>query len=167
MGLLWYAASSLHGPLFSPNFCHQDQFWGLWPAVPFLILSLGHSMETSFILRHCCCSVAQLCLTLCDPMDRSIPDFPLLYYLPEFAQTHVRWVGDAIQPFHPLSSPSLLPSVFPITWSFPVSQLFGSGGQSTGASASASVLPMNLQGWFPLGLTGLISMQPKGLSRDA
>ena len=54
---------------------------------------------------------------------------------------------------------------FPASGSFPVSQLFTSDGQSIGASASASVLPMNIQGWFPLGLTGLISFQSKGLSR--
>ena len=59
----------------------------------------------------------------------------------------------------------LLPSVFPSTRSFPVSQLFASGGQSIGASASASVLPMNIQGWFPLELTGLTSLQSKGFSR--
>ena len=53
----------------------------------------------------------------------------------------------------------------PASGSFPMSQLFASGGQSTGASASASVLPMNIQDWFPLGLTGLISLQSKGLSR--
>ena len=54
---------------------------------------------------------------------------------------------------------------FPASGSFPMSQLFASGGQSIGASASTSVLPMNIQGWFPLGLTGLISLQSKGLSR--
>ena len=54
---------------------------------------------------------------------------------------------------------------FPASGSFPVSQLFASGGQSIGASASASVLPMNIQGWFPLGLTSLLSLQSKGLSR--
>ena len=58
----------------------------------------------------------------------------------------------------------LLPSIFPsIRQSFPVSQLTASGGQRIGASAS--VLPMNIQGWFPLGLTGLISLLSKGLSR--
>ena len=51
------------------------------------------------------CSVAQSCLTLCDPMDCSTPDFPVLYRVPEFAQTHVHWVGDAIQTSYPLSSP--------------------------------------------------------------
>ena len=54
---------------------------------------------------------------------------------------------------------------FPASRSFPVSQLFASGGQSIGASASASVLPMNIQGWFPLGLTDLISLLSKGLSK--
>ena len=54
---------------------------------------------------------------------------------------------------------------FPTSGSFPMSQLFTSGGQSVGDSASASVLPMNIQGWFPLGLTGLISLLSKGLSR--
>ena len=54
----------------------------------------------------CCCSVAQLCLTLCDPMDCRMPGFPVLHHLPELTQTHVHWVRDAIQPSHPLSSPS-------------------------------------------------------------
>ena len=53
-----------------------------------------------------CCSVAQLCLILCGPIDCSTPGFPTLHHLPEFAQTHVHWVSDAIQPSHPLSSPS-------------------------------------------------------------
>ena len=52
-------------------------------------------------------SLTQLCLTLCDPMDCSSPGFPVFHHLPEFAQTHVHWVSDAIQPSHPLSSPSL------------------------------------------------------------
>ena len=52
-----------------------------------------------------CRAVAESCLTLCDPMDCSTPGFPILYYLPKFAQTHVHWVIDAIQPSHPLSPP--------------------------------------------------------------
>ena len=63
----------------------------------------------------CCCSVAKLCLTLCDPMECSTPGFPVLHHLLEFAQTHVHWVGDAIQPSHPRPLPSLpvfsLPSI--------------------------------------------------------
>ena len=103
-----------------------------------------------------CCLVAKSCLILCDPLDCSKPGFPVLCSLPAFVQIHVHWVGDAIQPSHPLSSPS--PWSFPASGSFPISQLFTSGGQSIGASASASVLPMNIQGWFPLGLTGFISL---------
>ena len=61
-------------------------------------------------LVYHCCSVAQSCLTLCDLMDCNPPSFPVLHYLPEFAQTHVHWVDDAIQPSPPLSSPS--PPVF-------------------------------------------------------
>ena len=85
---------------------------------------------------------------------------------PEFTDTHVHWVSDAIQPSHPLSSPSPpAPQSLPASGSFPMSQLFARGGQSTGVSASVSVLPMNTQDWSPLGWTGWISLQSKGLSR--
>ena len=88
-------------------------------------------------------SVAQLCLTLCDPMNRSTPDFPVHLQLPEFTQTRVHQVSDAIQPSWPLSSP-LLPAFksFPASGSFPVSQFFASGSQSIGALAS--IFPMNI-----------------------
>ena len=89
-------------------------------------------------------------------MDCSTLGSSVLHCLLEFAQTHVHWVGDAIQPSHPHPFSFQLQS-FPASRSFPVSQLFPSGDQSIGASASASVLPMNIQGWFPLGLPGLIS----------
>ena len=112
-----------------------------------------------------CCSVARLCLTLCNSMDCSTPDFPVLHYLLEFGHTHVRWVDDAIQPYHPLSPApfSSCLQCFPVLRSFPMSRLFASGGQSTGASASATVLPMSIQSWFSLGLTGLISLLSKRL----
>ena len=61
----------------------------------------------------CCCSVTKLCLTVGDPMDCTTPGFPVLHYLPEFAQSHVCWVSDVIQSSHPLVSPSPLPSIFP------------------------------------------------------
>ena len=110
-------------------------------------------------------SVAQSCPTLCDPMNRSMPDLPAHHQLPEFTQTHVHWVGDTIQPSYPLLSPfSSRPQSFPASWSFQMSQLFPSGGQSIGASASTSVLPVNTQDWSPLGWTGWISLQSKGLS---
>ena len=71
---------------------------------------------------------------------------------------------------HPTISSSVIPfsrlQSFPASGSFPMRQFFTSGGQSIGASASTSVLPMNNQDWFPLGLTGLISLQSKGLSKE-
>ena len=108
-------------------------------------------------------SVAQSCPTLCDPMDCSTPVLPVHQQLPKFTQTHVCWVGDAIQPSHPVV-PSFCPQSFLKSGSFPVSYLFTSGGQSIGVSASASVLSINVQCWFPLGLTGLISLLSKGFS---
>ena len=90
----------------------------------------------------------------------------VLHYLPEFAQFHVHWVGDAIKPFHPLSPLLLLPTIFPASGSFPVSHLFISSGQSIVSSTSASVLPMKIQGWFSLGLTGLISLLSSGFSKS-
>ena len=104
------------------------------------------------------------CVQLCHPMDCSTPGFPLLHHLPEFAQTHVHWISDAIQSSHPVVPFSCFLSA-PASWSSPVCWPFASGGRSTGASASASVLPMNIQDWFPLGLTSLISLQSKGLPR--
>ena len=111
-------------------------------------------------------SVAQSCPILCDLMNCSMPGLPVHHQLPEFTQTHVHWVGDFIQPSHPLSIPfSSCPQSFPASGSFQMSQLFTSGAQSFGVSASASVLPMITQDWSPLGWTGWISLQPKGLSR--
>ena len=104
------------------------------------------------------------CVQFCDPMNCSTSGFPVLHYLLEFTQTHVHWVSDVIQPSHSLSPLLLLPSSFP-SCSFPMSKCFTSGGQSIGASASASVLPMNIQDWFPLGVIGWISLQSKGVSR--
>ena len=97
-------------------------------------------------------------------MDSSMSGFPLLNLLnlPEFAQTHVHWVGVAIQPSHsslPAFNLSQHQDLFLMSW------LFVPGSQSIGASASTSVLPMNIQGWLPLGLTGLISLLSKGLTR--
>ena len=202
---------------------------------------------------HCCWSVAQSRPTPCNPMDCSMPGFPVHHQLLEFAQTHVYsmaphsstlawkipWMEEPgrLQPLglltvrhdwatslscigegngkplqwyclenprdggawwalslrshrvrhdwsdlaaaaclfnwwcHPTISSSAAPfsscpQSFPVSGSFPMSWLSASGGPSTGALVSASVLPMNIQGWFPLGLTGLISWQSKGLSRD-
>ena len=90
---------------------------------------------------------------------------PVFHYLLEFAQIHVHWVSDAIQPSHPFTPLSSCLQSFPESGSLPMNCLFASGGQSIGVSASASVLPMNIEDWFPLRLTGLIFLQSKGLSR--
>ena len=89
-----------------------------------------------------------------------MPGFPVHNQLQDFTQTQVHRVGDAIQPSQSLSAPS---PAFPATGSFPMSQHFTSVGQSIGASALASIIPINIQDWVPLGLTGLISLQFKGL----
>ena len=93
-------------------------FCGGWVGVSFInIMSIWQAsliLNTQFIVfsiftelcNRCCCSVTQLCSTLCDPMDCSTLGFPALHYLPGFAQTHVHWVNDAIQLTHPLLSPS-------------------------------------------------------------
>ena len=102
-------------------------------------------------------SVAQLYPTLCGPMNRSTPGLPVHHHLPEFTQTHVHRVRDAIQPSHPLSSPfPPAPKSLPASESFPMSQLFAWGGQSTGISALVSFLPKDTQDWSPLEWTGCI-----------
>ena len=98
-------------------------------------------------------------------MNHSTAGLPVHHQIPEFTQTRVHRVGDAIQPSHPVVPFSSCPQSLPASGSFPMSQLFAWGGQSIGVSASASVLPMNTQGWSPLGWTGWISLQSKGLSR--
>ena len=112
-----------------------------------------------------CCSVTQLCPTLCDPTDCSKPSFHVLHQLPKLAQTHLHRVGDAIQPSPPLLSPSL--PAFDLSQHQGLSQWVGSLHQGPEYwNFSFSISPsMNIQGWFPLGLTGLISLMSKGLSK--
>ena len=110
-------------------------------------------------------SVAQSCPTRCNPMDCSTSGFSVHLQLSEPAQTHVHWVSDAIQSSHPVIPFSSCLRPFPASGSFSMSQFFTSGDQSIGASASASVLPMNIQDWFLLRLTGLISLKSKWFSR--
>ena len=124
-------------------------------------------LERLPLYNSCCFSVSKSCPTLCDPMDCNTPGFHVLRHLPEFAYINVHSVSDAIQPSHPLPPPTpiVFRLSFPASRSFLRSWVFTSGGQSIGASAWASVLPMNIQDWFPWGLIGLISFQVKGLSR--
>ena len=99
-----------------------------------------------WLFWYICCS-GVIMSTLWYPMHCSMPAFPVLRYLPEFSQTHVHWVGDVITSSHPLSSFSC-PQSFPSSGSFPVSCFFASGGQSTGASASASAFQLMLKSGF-------------------
>ena len=109
------------------------------------LTNVGHILASKTYLNKCC-SVVKSCTTLFDPTDCSIPGFPVLHYLLEFAQIHVHCVGDSNDLIlcHPLL---LLPSIFPSIRVFSVRQILASGGQNIGASASA--LPMNIQGCFP------------------
>ena len=109
--------------------------------------------------------VTESFLTLCDPMDCRTPSFPVHQQFPELAQAHVHQVNDAIQTYHPLSSPSSYLQYFQASESFPMSQFFASSGQSIGVSTLASVLPMNIQDWFSWQWIGWIALQSKGLSR--
>ena len=133
-----------------------------YKAVTVTKLSVWRTVRAAAIIQWCCCLAAKSCLTLCHSRDCSTPDSSALQYLPEFAQIHVHWVSDALT----ISSSAALfcfcLKSFPASGSFPVSQLFTSSGQSIGASAS--VLPVNIYGWFPLGLTGLIPFLSRGLS---
>ena len=107
-----------------------------------------HSTELWVARRQgCCCSVAKLCLTLCDPMDG------------RFAQTYVHWVS--VQPPHPQLPPS--PPALNLSQQQSLFQWVSSSHQV--ATVLELQLQLNIQGWFPLGLTGLISLQYKGLSR--
>ena len=109
-------------------------------------------------------SVAQSCPTLCDPMDHRTTGLPVHHQLLEFIQTHIHWVSGGHLICHPTISSSVIPlsscpQSFPASGSFPMSQLFASGDQRIGASASASVLPMNTQDWSPLGWTARDSQE--------
>ena len=106
-----------------------------WPSVRIWVSCISNRILYHWATCRCCCLIDKWCLTLCDPMNCSTPGLPVLHHLPEFAQTHVHWVGDAIQTSHPLLPPfSLCPQSFPASGSFPMSCLFTSGGQSIGAS---------------------------------
>ena len=116
-------------------------------------------------LTFCCrCLVTKSCLTFCDPMDCSTPGSSAPGVCSNSCPLSL-WcrltVSSSVTPF------SSCPQSFPTSGSFPMSWLFASCGQSTGVSASASVLPMNIQDWFLLGLTGLISLLSKGIFKDS
>ena len=111
-------------------------------------------------------SHVQLFTTPLTAVHQASLSFPILPcpLSPGVCSTSCTWVSEAIQPSHPLSPASLLPSVFPCIRVFLMNQLFPSGGQSIGASTSVSVFPVIIKSLFPLGLSGLVSLQSKGLS---
>ena len=135
---------------------------GLCPGLQTATFRLGtRPAESSGFSSSTCCSVSKTCLTLCDPRDARPPcpspsprvcsnSYPL-------SQWCSLIISSSATPF------SSCPQSFPASESIPRSQLFTSGGQSDGASASASVLPMNIHGLFPLWLVGLISLQSERL----
>ena len=133
--------------------------WGRGLRCPSFLVQVLSSKEAEFSI------VAKSCRTLCDLMDCHTPGLPVHYQLPEFTQTHVHswWCSPTISSSAVPFSSHL--QSFPASGSFPMSRFFASGGQNIGASASASVFPMNIPDWFPLGWTGWISLQSKGLSR--
>ena len=110
-------------------------------------------------------SVAQSYPTPCDPMNHSTPGLPVHHQLPEFTQTHVYQVSDVIQPSHPCHTLLLLPQILPSIRVFSNESTLRMRWPSIRVSALASVLPIKTQDWSPLGCTGWISLQAKGLSR--
>ena len=153
---------SLMGHTFLILFAHFVVFPGM-PDCCWIFLYVCKYSWASFSVQFS--SVAQSCPTLCDPLNCSTAGLPVHHQLPEFTQTHVHRVGDAIQPSHPVVPFSSCHQSLPASGSFPMSQLFAWGGQSTGVSALASFLPKKSQDWSPLEWTGWTSLKFKGLSR--
>ena len=131
----------LHKYLKFIQLCHLGQVTLTSLNLGFPIHEMGELIPNTDLFVS---SVTQSCPTLCNPMDCSTPGLPVLHQLLELTQTHVHSVSGVIQPSHPLSSSCLWS--FPESGSFPMSQVFASGGQRIGGSASASVLPINIQG---------------------
>ena len=168
---VWTLWTIAHKAPLSMGFCRQEYWRGLPSPPPESLPYQGIKPASSVpparqvdslatkppgrpILKYQLSSVQSLS-HICDPMDYSMPGFSVHHQLSKLTQTHAHRVGDAIQSPHPLSS--LSPPAFNISQHQGLFK-WVRGGQSIGASAPASVLPMNIQGWFPLGLTSLISL---------
>ena len=139
-------------------FSNESALCIMWPKYWSFSFSISPSNSVQFS------SVAQLCPTLCNPVDRSTPGLPVYHQLPEFTQIHVHWVGDAIQPSHPLSSPS------PPAFNLPRIRVFSKESVlhirwPKYWSFSFSISPSNEYSGLILGWTSWISLQSKGLSR--
>ena len=121
-------------------------------------------IQMNLFTKHKLSSVQSLSrVWLCNPVDCNRPGLPVHHQLPEFTQTHIHWISDAIQPSHPLLSPLLLPSIFPIIKVFSNESVLHIRWPKYWSSALPSILPMNIQDCFPLGWTEWISLQSKEL----
>ena len=146
------------------SICSTPSRWGSVPGVRWLRIGLNRARSTCGGMC-CCCSVAQLCPKFCilwTAARQCSLSFTVSYSLLKLM------VIESVMPSNHLSlcrSLLLLPSIFPSIRVFSISQVFTSGGQTIGASTLALILPVNIQGWFPLGLTGLSFLLSKRLSR--
>ena len=148
----------------------RSQTWNFWKGKAVVIkirymFSTGPAEGKEIVCQVQFSSVTWSWPTLCDPMDWSTSDFPVHHQLPELTQTHVHRVGDAIQPSHPLLS--LSSPAFNLSQHQSLFQWVSSSHQIVRVlEFNFSISPlMNIQDWFPLGLTDWISLQSKGFSR--
>ena len=136
--------------LFHCGYTHVHSCVSLWIVIHVLFEYVSQSVQ---LLSR---------VWFCNPMNCSMPGLPVHHQLPD-SHPSSRWrhpaISSSVIPF------SSCPQSLPVSGSFPTSQFFTSGGQSIGVSASTSVLPMNIQDWFPLGWTSWISLQSNRLSR--
>ena len=156
-----YSTPSSSVLYYLPEFAQIHVHWVNYQTISSSVIPFSSSLQSS----HQLSSGTQSCLTLCDPMNCSMPGLPVHHQLPESTQTHVHWVDDAIQTSHPLSSPS--PPDLNLSQHQGLFQWINSLHQVAkvlGVSALTSVLPINTQDWS-LGWIGWISLQSKGLSR--
>ena len=136
--------------------------WLKWTKF-FFFYKMENTMSHPILSIKCCCSITKLCLSLCDLVDFRTPGSTVLCIALSFLifmSIELLMLSIHLILCCPLL---LLPQSFPASGSFPMSWLFALSGQSIGTSASATILPMNIQGWFHLGICGLVSLQPKGL----
>ena len=146
------------------NFCLEGKRWqAVWLSATDL-KELNSKTGFTHYMTFCCCSVTKSCLTLWDPIDCSTPGSPVLHYLLELLRfTSIELV--MLSNHLILCRPLLLLSILSSIRIFSNELALCTGGQSIGVSVSASVHPRNIQDWFPLGWTGLISLQSRGPSR--
>ena len=163
----WSSEHSVDSSWIKTNLIDNEIVTFALKSGPFIVFSRSLNYIIIFISNPLspCCSDPQVCPTVCDPWitaSQTSLSFIItwsLLKLMSIESVMPSTISSSVVPF------SSCRQSFPASGSFPMSWIFTSGSQSIGVSASTSVLPMNIQDWFPLGLTGLISLQSKGLSR--